>query len=157
MRRKGQVINQLLPILIVPLVLLIVAAVFTSFTSSTVYVFEEAIVNESLGTGTTVYTAYPCKDASVTQINNKTHTQTAVTQYNVSYTPFGKATITLRSDVSGGVNASYTAYTGSGYETFEKTRTGTWGGFKLASLLPYIIAAVVVLGVLLGAFVARGI
>ena len=39
--------------------------------------------------------------------------------------------------------------------TYEKINTGTWGGYKLASLLPYVIIAMVVLGLLLGAFVFK--
>lgn len=41
-------------------------------------------------------------------------------------------------------------------ETYQKIEQGTWGGYKLASLLPYIIIAMVVLGILLGAFVFKG-
>lgn len=41
-------------------------------------------------------------------------------------------------------------------DTFDKINTGTWGGFKLASMLPYVIIAIVVLSLLIGAFAFGG-
>ena len=37
-------------------------------------------------------------------------------------------------------------------ETYEKVTTGTWSGFKLGSMLPFIYIATAVVGVILGAF-----
>ena len=157
---KGQV-KELLPALIVPLVLVIASAVFTGFSSNTASTFEEAIVNETIGTadGTAkdLETAYDCKEDSVTAVYNGTSKMTASTDYNVTYSPFDPCTISIGSHITTGtIKVCYTAYKGEGYTSFTKIREGTWGGYKLASLLPYIVIAMVVLGLLIGAFVIKG-
>lgn len=55
-----------------------------------------------------------------------------------------------------GQNVDRGGWSAEANETYTKIESGTWGGYKLASLLPYIIIAVVVLGILLGAFIFRG-
>jgi len=54
-------------------------------------------------------------------------------------------------------NIDQTGWSSEANETLTKVESGTWGGYKLASMLPYIIIAMVVLGILLGAFVFKGI
>lgn len=46
-----------------------------------------------------------------------------------------------RSDWSSDANTTYT-----------KVTSGTWSGFNLASMLPFILIAVTIVGVILGAF-----
>ena len=153
--KKG-IASQLLPALAVPLILIIFAAVFTNLSSTTIYSFEEAVTNETVGADAGTYTtAYDAKDASVTAAYNGSSTCTIGELCNITYAPFSKATIV--SSVDGAIKVSYTKYDQGGYESYEKVRTGTWGGFKLASLLPYIIIAMIVLGILLGAFVMKGL
>jgi hypothetical protein len=40
--------------------------------------------------------------------------------------------------------------------TFTKVSSGTWSGFNLASMLPFILIAVVIVGVILGALAFGG-
>lgn len=54
-----------------------------------------------------------------------------------------------------GSNVDREGWSSSANETYTKIETGTWGGFKLASMLPYVIIAVVVLGIIIGAFMFR--
>lgn len=44
-------------------------------------------------------------------------------------------------------------FTTEANDTYEDVVTGTWSGYKLASQLPFIIIAMVVVGLLIGAFV----
>ena len=53
-------------------------------------------------------------------------------------------------------NVDRASWTTSANDTYDKINTGTWGGYKLASMLPYIIIAVAVLGILIGAFAFGG-
>jgi hypothetical protein len=39
--------------------------------------------------------------------------------------------------------------------TFSMITSGTWSGFNLASMLPFILIAVVIIGVILGAMILR--
>lgn len=41
-------------------------------------------------------------------------------------------------------------------DTYDDVTEGTWNGYQLASLLPYVIIAVIVLGILIGAFAITG-
>ncbi len=52
-------------------------------------------------------------------------------------------------------NVDQSGWSTEANNTYTKIKTGTWGGYKLASLLPYIIIAMVVLGLLLGAFLVK--
>jgi len=156
--------KMLLPALIVPLVLIISGAVFTNFASESRSAFETSVTNEELGTLDSspklFYTDYPAKPDSMTVVVKNTTSGSVVTatvsiDYNGGY---DEAEVNVTSSTTGSdikVYANYTAYTGSGWESFQKVRTGTWGGFKLASMLPYIIIAMIVLSVLLGAFTFR--
>ena len=55
-----------------------------------------------------------------------------------------------------GTNVSQSGWTADANTTYDNINTGTWNGYQLASLLPYVIIAVIVLGVLIGAFVIGG-
>ena len=47
-------------------------------------------------------------------------------------------------------------WSGDANTTYTKVTSGTWNGFKLGSLLPYVLIAVTIVGVILGAFGMRG-
>jgi hypothetical protein len=53
-------------------------------------------------------------------------------------------------------NIDKTGWTTEANATFSKITSGTWSGFNLASMLPFILIAVVIVGVILGALVLRG-
>lgn len=50
---------------------------------------------------------------------------------------------------------SYVFYGGTGYEAFEKISTQTYSGFKLGSLIPFILFAIAIIAIILGAFAIR--
>lgn len=54
-----------------------------------------------------------------------------------------------------GTNVDQSGWSTDANTTYTRINTGTWNGYRLASLLPYVIIAVIVLGVLIGAFVFR--
>ena len=53
------------------------------------------------------------------------------------------------------VNVDRGGWTEEANRTYEKVTSGTWSGFNLASMLPFILIAVVIVGVILG-LLARG-
>lgn len=52
-------------------------------------------------------------------------------------------------------NIDRSGWTSSANDTFNKITSGTWSGFNLASMLPFILIAVVIVGVILGALILR--
>ena len=50
-------------------------------------------------------------------------------------------------------NIDRTGWTTEANSTFTKVTAGTWNGFNLASMLPFILIAVVIVGIILGALV----
>lgn len=144
-----------IPALLIPLLLVIFVSVYMSTTDSTSYAFETAVAAE--GTGTTAasaagsaYTVSHCKDASVTAVANGSTAMTVVTGYNVTYSPLGVANITYSEDLTGGeITATYTAYKGDGYTAFDKMNDQTYSSFKIASIMPYVLVAMVVLSIVL--------
>ncbi|MHA1302750.1 MAG: hypothetical protein ACTSPI_03500 [Candidatus Heimdallarchaeaceae archaeon] len=146
----------LMPVLIVPLVLVLLVTVFSSTQDATVYSWENTITNESTGltgdgTSQTATSDRHCKVDSVTSAYNGTTLMTAVTDYNVTYSNLGVCTINTSVD-AGAVVMTYTGLNGSGYTAFDNIGTQTYSGFKLASILPYVIVAMMVLGLVITAF-----
>lgn len=152
--KKGQV-EKLLPALIVPMLLIVFAAIFASFTVNTQYTWEQNYANESVTITANIGTVAHPPIKEVTAIYNATGggQLTESTDYNVTDPEDGK--ITFGSNVESTVKVTYTGHGGTGWEEYGKIKGGTWGGFKLASLIPYIIIAVIVLGVLLTAVILR--
>ena len=164
MSKKGQS-DKLIPALVIPLFIVISVVVFSSFATNTSYVFETAVINDSIGTAVagTDQTYYSTYDAKI-----NTSTSDTLVLYNGSWVctnctyhfdTFGTMTVTSGQNVEGAMKASYTALGGvdyaDGYDAFDKTRVGTWSGFKLASLIPYLIIAVLIISILLGIAILR--
>jgi len=143
----------LVPILIIPLVLLIIVTVFSTTQDATIYTWETTVTNESTGlTGSgesqTADSAEHCKVDSVTSAYNGSQLMTVSTDYNVSYPKLGVCTITTNVG-AGAVVWTYTGYNGSGYTAFDNISDQSYSGFKLASILPYVIVAMMVLGLVI--------
>jgi hypothetical protein len=51
------------------------------------------------------------------------------------------------------INIDRTGWAPEANATFNKITSGTWSGYNLASMLPFILIAVVIIGVILGALV----
>ena len=153
--------KSVIPALIIPILLIVATSVYMSTTDSTSFVFEEAVSAEDTGTDAaaeevTAYTVYPCKKDSITAVTNGTTAMTAVTDYNVTYTPLDVATIVVGAHIDAGdIKATYTAYKGSGYDAFDKMNDQSYAGFKLASLLPFVVIAMVTIVLVIGALVLR--
>jgi len=153
--------KSVVPALVVPLLLIISVAVYMSTTDSTSFAFETAVVAEATGDSASgaevvTYTVSHCKDDSVTEVSNTTIALTVSDDYNVTYTPLGVATITVGEGVPGGaILVTYTAYKGDGYTSFDKMNTQTYAGFKLATILPYVILSMVILAIVIGGLTFR--
>jgi hypothetical protein len=52
-------------------------------------------------------------------------------------------------------NIDRSGWTAEANYTFSKVTSGTWSGYNLASLLPFVLIAVVIVGVILGALALR--
>jgi hypothetical protein len=52
-------------------------------------------------------------------------------------------------------NVDRAGWTADANTTFTKVNTGTYNGFKLGSLLPYVVIAMLVLGLIIGSFAIR--
>lgn len=155
-------------LLAVPFILLISVVVLQNFTASTQPNFENSLSEAQVNlTGacipacTATYTTlYPVKDGTltITAKNISGNTQPAYFANNsVTYDGGLKPLdFTVTAKYNGTVRANYTGYSAGGYNSFLKTQAGTWNGFNLASMLPFIIIALAIVGVILGAFVIHG-
>lgn len=52
-------------------------------------------------------------------------------------------------------NIDRTGWTAQANQTFEKVTGGTWTGFNLASMLPFILIALTIVGVIFGLFLYK--
>lgn len=160
--RKGQ-IRALLPVLVVPLFLLITAAVFNAFAANTQFSYETTYYNETQTpnavTNISVVAHPPIESVTACYNGTDGNLLTASTHYNVTEAPNTETgEITWHPDSNdtvnrtGGPNCTYVGHGGGGWDTYDLVRTGTWSGYKLASQLPFIIIALTVIGVMVAAF-----
>jgi len=153
--------KSVVPALVVPLLLIISVAVYMSTTDSTSFAFEVVKVDEDTGedaTGSAVEATplYDCKIDSVTGVSNSTDVLTEGTSYNVTYQPLGTCTIDVGLEATAGsILVNYTSYSGDGYTAFDKMNTQTYAGFKLATILPYVILSMVILAIVIGGLTFR--
>lgn len=139
----------LFAVLTVPLILIISLTAYQSFFASSQSAFEQTVVNESLGTGAgTYYAVYSAKVGSATIYNGTTVCPAAVcsVDYRDGLYPM-KVTVTSAAG-STEIKATYTAYAKEGYTQYVKTYTGTQSGFTLGSLLPFILVAIGIVGII---------
>jgi len=138
-------------LIIVPFILLISATVFQNFAFGSRSGFEGSeIVNETLGTGAgTYYTAYPAKVDSATIYNGTALCGDACTiDY---YTGLQKAKVVAGDTATGQINITYTPYSATGYTSWTKIFSQTFAGMKLGGLVPFVLIAVVIITVIVGA------
>jgi hypothetical protein len=150
----ADVFKTVLPALVIPLLLIVMVSVYMQSTDSTSFVWENTVTNESAGTADgdeTVTSANHCKPASVTAVYNGTDACALATCYTVTYTPLGTCDVWTNA-TAGSILISYTGYTGDGYSAFDKMNDSAYSGFKLGSVLPYVIIAMAVLGIIVMAF-----
>jgi len=155
--------NLLLPILVVPLVLLISLTVFQGFSEGTQSFYEGAVTNEFLGNVTsspiTLYSDYPAKMGSM-----DVWVRNATGNYNLAIGSAANVTIDYRSGLrvakititaneTGNAIKAYANYTGyiqgSHYSSFVTTYEKSLNTYNLGALLPYILAAMVLIGVII--------
>ena len=150
----------IIPVLVIPLLLIIMVAVFMSSTEDTRFTFENTVTNESTGEtadGDNAFSsAYDCKEDSVTAVYNGSSNCATPACYNVTYVDEGTAPCTFVSKATAGaIKISYTAYKDEGYDAFEKVNNLAFQGFNLSSILPFVVVAMTVLGVVIGALVIK--
>lgn len=151
------ILKAMIPIVVVPLVLIVVVSVLTSTEDTSKFSFEVAKVAEDTGTDAAgeeveASSLSHCKINSVTAAYNGSTLMTASTDYNMSYAAngFGVCTATVGAHVEAGdIKLTYTAYDGDGYTAFTKMNDNSYKGINLATLLPYVIAAMLVLGIVI--------
>jgi len=135
-------------VLSIPIILLVSLAAFQNFFSGTQSTFEQTIVNESLGTAPgTFYTAYPAKVGSATIYNGTTLCSACTIDYKDGL----EVAEVNATEASGEVKITYTAYAKEGYTNYIKTYTGTQRGYMLGSLLPFILIAMTIVGIIIAA------
>ena len=137
-------------ILTVPIILLISTTVFHGIFSGSQNVFEVAVVNETMGAAPfTGSTDYPAKYGTITCSNSTDNCQNATVQnctinYNSGLSP---ASVDTTAGLKAGtVYCSYTAYSKEGYSSYVKTYQGTFSGYNLGSLIPFVLVAMLVVG-----------
>jgi hypothetical protein len=54
-------------------------------------------------------------------------------------------------------NIDRSGWTTEANNTYSRVTSGTWSGYNLASMLPFILIAVVIVGVILGMLAFRGV
>ncbi len=157
-------------VLTVPLILIIGTVVLSQFTNSSQSNWEDTITAEAKSNITGVCTpAAPCTNTRATSYPVKDGTL-VVTMKNISGSTLsgndinesvtydsGRSdlTVTIVSAYNGSVSLAYTGYSMDGYDTFLKSEQGTWNGFNLASMLPFILAAMALIAIILGAFAVQ--
>jgi hypothetical protein len=138
-------------VLSVPIVLLISLGVFNDFFNSSRSNFEVAVTGEVLGTGPgTFFTAFPAKPGSATIYSGTNLCSACTIDYKDG---LDKAVVTA--GVAGEIKIDYTAYAKEGYSQFIKTYRGTQSGYNLAGLLPFVLIAMVIVGVIITAVTLR--
>ena len=149
-------------VLIIPMILVIAVAVFQQFAFQSRTPFEQTVTGEELGvmdsSPKVFQTAYPAKEGSAT-VTVKNITSGAVisgTSATIDYhsglqvADVNVSSPTVGTDIKAYID--YTAYSGEGYDEWTKTYSGTFSGFKLGALLPFVYIAIAVIGVILAAF-----
>jgi len=162
-RIKGQV-TQLIPAILIPLSLIIFAAVFVTFQNSSSASLQNTITNETivLGSGalTGTVASYPI-EGFIGAYNGSDGSSKAValdiTDLKANNTQSGifncGGVVTTKCNTT--IKISYYGHdrTSDSWITFEKVTAGTYQSYNLASMLPYIIIAMVVIGLIIGGFV----
>lgn len=147
-----------LPALIIPLIILAGVTIYRNTEDQSSFSFETAIADENttkVGDGSETFSSiYDCKDASVTSVKNGSTACATPDCYNVTYTPGGVCSFTSTA-ASGIFYISYTGYNGEGYTAFEQMSNNSYNGYNLASLLPFVVIAMIVVSLLIGALVLR--
>lgn len=154
-------------VLTVPILLVIATSVITNFADTSRTVFENTITNEDLGvvdsTPKILYTDYPVKADSETLILKNTTSGSTLgtlvegTNYTINYNGgYSVATVNVTSVSTTGsdihVYGNYTGYSASGYTHYTNEYQQTLSGYNLASMLPLVYIAIVIIGIILGAF-----
>jgi len=152
-------------ILVVAMMLIIGAAVFSTFHADqrTDAAYELNIVKENIGIGAAgnVTLNNPVKYDSTYSLTCNGTAITRGTNYTVNFDT-GKITYIGANNVTKGmcatspavlgVNATYTYYGGTAFNSVEKVGTQTFNAFQLGAMLPYVLAAVALIGILIAGF-----
>jgi len=153
-------------ILVVAMMLIIGATVFSQFHSDqrTDSDYELNIVKEPIALTSNNTVHYPVKYDSTYVLACNGTALTRGTNYSVNFDNGLITFIGANNNTKGscatsasvlGVNATYTYYGGSAFNSIEKVGTQTFNAFQLGSLLPYVLAAVALIGILIAGFAVR--
>ncbi|RLJ01801.1 MAG: hypothetical protein DRP10_03180 [Candidatus Aenigmatarchaeota archaeon] len=157
--RKGIVnAKDLVYILLIPVMLIVMVLVFANFEITTPSAFYRGVTGEdvNLSTNGTWVSLSHCEQGLVNdtdypvKVYNSTTTLVEDTNYEVDYT---NCKVRLIDNSSFGVYDCDYYYKGQGYASYEKTADQSYNAFSIASIVPLVIIAVVVIGILLKAFV----
>jgi len=141
-------------IVFIPIMLLVFTSIFQNFSFNSRSSFEKTVTNETLGTGSDTYTTdYPVKE--ITAVYNDTK---AYTNYTADLkSGLEPAEITIGADGTGAIKITYVAYdTDNGYDSWVRVYNQTFAGYKLGSMLPFILIALVVITLIAGVIVKFG-
>jgi len=152
----------------VPMLILLAITVTNGLVNGNRVTFENTVnqTNSSSYNGTTncqvtgcqvMNSTYDCKLDSVSKVSNGTGEGTLGIQYNVTYDTWGKCHVTSKwAGSPAEVYYIYTAYKDtadlSQYTSYKNIITQTNAGQKLSAMVPYVLIAIAIITIILGAF-----
>jgi len=146
-------------LVIIPLILILAVTIFHGFAINARSPYESTVVNETvkgIADGGAWYTLdYSAKknttpsDLRVVDYTNNSY----IGNFSINYGyAIDHSRIWIGDNEDGALNITYVAYKGSGYESFVKVYQQTTSGQKLGSMVPYVLIALTIVTVIIGAF-----
>lgn len=137
----------------VPFILLISVSVFSGLALYSIPSDMETDVTNETFSATGESSLYDCKEGTLENCWTAGGLdEDCSTNCTVAYDNFNKCVLTIASGTPTPVNCSYTSYQGDSWDSYSKVYTQTISGQKLGSTIPYILIAISVITVLIGAF-----
>lgn len=151
--------NLIYALVVIPIVIGIALSIYFPFFAGHRAIYETTVTDELIGNlstnGTAISLDYPAKVGSLTGLDGGNSTvDAACLPSSVESFNSGMSTgsVTVYCNVTGSsiaVYADYTAYTGDAYQTALTAEQQTRSGFNLGALLPFILIALTVVGIVL--------
>lgn len=162
--------NLIYALIVIPIVIGIALAIYFPFFAGHRTIYQSTVTDELIGNlstnGTTFALAYPAVVDSLTGLDGGNSSEDAVclpansqpstASYNSG---MSNAEVTVFCNVTGpsiAVYADYTGYVGDAYQSALSAEQQTRSGFSLGALLPFILIALTVVAIVLGALGLKG-
>ena len=110
--------------------------------------YATTYTNETITVTANISTAL--ENTPIDSISEIWNTTSNTREADFSYNEDSGVLTNKNTTTTGTYNVTYVGHGGDGWSAFENINTGVFNGYQLASLLPYIIVAVIVLGIIVG-------